>query len=250
MTKRLVTYARGSNAWPKVSCIMRCPNLRDHVRLKGMVEESGAEPHGSRVRLLFIRCPECRRHPITFAGEHSGTLELACERCGHQWTRPSRRTGQERRHRSAVPARERREVQRRGRLVDVPSRSVTEDEQRAHAWPSSSPEISGSSLEIRGSVSAEADLILHGHVRGSISMRHHELVIGRSGGVVGGLVARNVVVHGTVLGNITAAGGIRIETTARVKGDLASATLTIQDGAEFTGRIERAVAGMRVPNQE
>jgi cytoskeletal protein CcmA (bactofilin family) len=206
------------------------------------------EPEASGVPVLFIRCPECWRHPVMFTGERQGAVELSCTHCGHQWSRADRRTGGERRHASEVPARERREAQRRGRRFDVPPPSFVAGQQEAAAVGTRrTPGAPGWSIEIRGDVSANEDVTLEGHVRGRISVPGHTLVVGTAADVIAPLVATNVIVRGAVLGDITAAARITLESGARVKGNLISAALTIEDGAEFTGRVERASPVSRAP---
>ena len=213
------------------------------------MSETQARPQpGPSGPVLFLRCPTCFRHPVHILEARQGSLTLSCPHCGRQSTRADRRSGTDRRQTLTIPRQERRQHERRGRLEELPIAGIaaigntpvvmtaartsdtTED---AASWPV------GISLQIRGEVFAAADLTIEGHVRGSISVPDHALVVAASASVVANLAARDVVVRGAVLGHITAKRRITIEETARVRGDLTSAVLTIAEGADFTGRVER-----------
>ena len=64
------------------------------------------------------------------------------------------------------------------------------------------------------------------------------LIIQDTGTVKGSVKASNVVVEGFVEGNIVSANIIHITATGRVIGDLKCMTLTIDEGASFSGLCE------------
>jgi cytoskeletal protein CcmA (bactofilin family) len=169
-------------------------------------------------------------------GERGSDIALACEHCHHQWSRASRRVGRDRRQRAAATTRERRERDRRGQGEVVPLPAA---DAGAHGPSVATPAVAGHTLEIRGEVVVSDDYLLDGHVRGSVSVPAHTLTVTTAGDVVATLSARIVIVQGAVLGNITAAERITLERGSRVKGDLRSAALILEDGAEFTGRVIR-----------
>jgi len=78
----------------------------------------------------------------------------------------------------------------------------------------------GSSLEVKGKISGEEDLQIDGKVEGPVSLHGQRLTVGRTGVLNSEVIAREVVVYGKVIGNIT---------TARI---------SVEDGAYFKGRIE------------
>jgi cytoskeletal protein CcmA (bactofilin family) len=153
-------------------------------------------------------------------------MVLACDHCRHQWTRGDRRGGLERRHAQQTVPRERREAQRRTRL---PARTAATRRSGVPGW----------SIDIKGEVSAEDDLVLDGSVEGSISMPRHTLTVGVNAHVAAVVAAKNVIVLGSFTGSIIAAARIAIEASAHVTADLVSPALVVVDGAEFTGRVHR-----------
>ena len=89
----------------------------------------------------------------------------------------------------------------------------------------------GKSVIIKGELSAEEDLTIEGQVEGRIELDHSELTIGPNGRVTGDVLARAVIVMGTVSGNITATEKINLRETASVDGDLVTPSLGIAEGA-------------------
>ena len=96
----------------------------------------------------------------------------------------------------------------------------------------------GKSVIIKGELSAEEDLTIEGQVEGKIELDHSELTIGPNGRVTADVLARAVIVMGTVSGNITATEKINLRETASVDGDLVTPSLGIAEGASVRGQID------------
>ena len=110
-------------------------------------------------------------------------------------------------------------------------------------FPSSSPTgasttLLGRSAIMRGEISASEDLLIEGQFDGNINLQENCLTVGPKGQVKAEVRARQVVVHGTVHGNLTAREKIEIRKTGQVLGDLVAAGVAIEDGAYFKGSIE------------
>jgi len=71
-----------------------------------------------------------------------------------------------------------------------------------------------------------------------IQLEDRKLTIGASAKVTADLVAREVVVYGSVKGNLRARDRIEIKKDGSVIGDLTTARIMIEDGAYFKGSIE------------
>jgi cytoskeletal protein CcmA (bactofilin family) len=96
----------------------------------------------------------------------------------------------------------------------------------------------GSSLQIKGQITGTEDLQIDGIVEGSISLRGHELTVGSTAQLKSEIDAREVVVYGKVIGNLRARERVDVKKDGSVVGDIATARITIEDGAQFKGRIE------------
>ena len=96
----------------------------------------------------------------------------------------------------------------------------------------------GSSLQIKGQITGTEDLQIDGIVEGSISLRGHELTVGSTAQLKSEINAREVVVYGKVIGNVHARDRVDVKKDGSVVGDISTARISIEDGAQFKGRIE------------
>jgi len=106
------------------------------------------------------------------------------------------------------------------------------------AVPAGSTARLGASLHIKGEISGNEDLQVDGTVEGLIQLDDRKLTVGASAKVTADLVAREVVVYGSVKGNLRARDRIEIKKDGSVIGDLTTARIMIEDGAYFKGAIE------------
>jgi cytoskeletal protein CcmA (bactofilin family) len=101
--------------------------------------------------------------------------------------------------------------------------------------------VLGPTLRFKGELRADEDLVVQGHVEGSI---HHTqtLIIGVDGFVKGDTRARSITIEGTVEGDLYALESIAVRATAKVQGNLFAPRVSLADGASFNGRIDMASA--------
>lgn len=109
---------------------------------------------------------------------------------------------------------------------------------------SSSPIVSanqtilGRSVVLRGDLSGNEDVVIEGQFEGSLDVQDHSVTVGPQGQVKSEIHARQVTVHGSVNGKISARDKIEIFKTGNVVGDLITSGVVIEDGAYFKGSIE------------
>ncbi len=96
----------------------------------------------------------------------------------------------------------------------------------------------GKTLVMKAEISGSEDLFIDGEVAGSVELKDHNLTIGVNGKVDANVVARNIIVHGTLRGNVQASEKVEIRKTGSLLGDLTTAGVTIEDGAYFKGSID------------
>src|SRR6202166_600319 len=96
----------------------------------------------------------------------------------------------------------------------------------------------GASLHVKGEISGSEDLHVDGSVEGLIQLEERKLTVGASAKLTADVVAREVVVYGSVKGNLRARDRIEIKKDGSVVGDLTTARIMIEDGAYFKGSIE------------
>jgi cytoskeletal protein CcmA (bactofilin family) len=96
----------------------------------------------------------------------------------------------------------------------------------------------GKSVLIRGELSGSEDLYLDGEVEGSIDLADHSLTIGPHGRVRANVIAKDVVVHGKVDGNVSGTDRVELKRSAVLVGDISTQRIVIEDGAFFKGAID------------
>lgn len=100
------------------------------------------------------------------------------------------------------------------------------------------PQQAGASLRLKGEISSSEDLILHGRIEGKVSMPGHMLTIGPQAQVSAEIVARTLIVSGSVTGNVAASERFEIKSGGRMNGNLMSPNVVMSEGSEFTGGID------------
>jgi cytoskeletal protein CcmA (bactofilin family) len=103
-------------------------------------------------------------------------------------------------------------------------------------------------LRISGELTASEDLTVDGRVDGQITATDHHLVVGNEAAINARLIARVVIVGGTLEGSILATERVRLLATANVRGHITTPSLFLADGASFTGTVDpdRTEAAMHV----
>jgi cytoskeletal protein CcmA (bactofilin family) len=96
----------------------------------------------------------------------------------------------------------------------------------------------GTSVAIKGELSASEDLTLCGQMEGSIRLPDHTLTIGPNADIKAEIVAKAVVILGAVTGNLTASERVDIRATGSLIGDLASPRLAIAEGGSLRGKVQ------------
>jgi cytoskeletal protein CcmA (bactofilin family) len=100
------------------------------------------------------------------------------------------------------------------------------------------PAILGKSVIVKGQIYGREDLTIDGEVEGTVELQEHRLTIGPNGKVTATVKAREVVVLGTLQGNVETRDKIHIRKEARLVGDIKTARIEIEDGAYFKGNID------------
>ena len=96
----------------------------------------------------------------------------------------------------------------------------------------------GRSIRIRGEVSGDEDLLIQGHVDGTVNLKQHALTVGAEGEVKADVTARLITVEGRVEGDLTADDQLILRGSAQVDGDLTAPRVVLEDGARFRGGID------------
>lgn len=97
--------------------------------------------------------------------------------------------------------------------------------------------VIGSSIVIDGEISGEEQLVVHGTVKGRISVRD-SLVIENGGVVEATIESATITINGTVNGDISASERAELRPNCTVTGDIRAPRILIADGASFKGSVD------------
>jgi len=114
------------------------------------------------------------------------------------------------------------------------------------------PAILGKSVVVKGQIFGREDLTIDGECEGTVELQEHRLTIGPNGKVQASVKAREVVVVGSLHGNVETRDKIVIRKDAKLVGDIKTARIEIEDGAYFKGNIDivRAEVKSAVPKPQ
>ena len=98
----------------------------------------------------------------------------------------------------------------------------------------------GQGTHIDGKLTSEAGIRIEGEYHGEIEC-NGDVIIGECGIVKSAITARDVIVAGKVIGDITTKGRLTITASGQIHGNIVTGSLLIQDGGSFNGssRMER-----------
>lgn len=96
----------------------------------------------------------------------------------------------------------------------------------------------GRSVVIKGDVSGAESLYIDGRIEGTINFADSRVTIGRNAVIVANVTAKEVVVMGTVTGNIHCTDRLDIRSEGSLTGDVVTPRVCVEDGAVLKGSVE------------
>lgn len=98
-------------------------------------------------------------------------------------------------------------------------------------------------ITVRGEISGPEAIYVDGTIEGQISIPGERVTVGPNGLVSATsqtpcITAREIIVLGTVRGNMVATDRLEIRTNGSVMGDVSTARIKIEDGSYFQGAIQ------------
>ena len=111
------------------------------------------------------------------------------------------------------------------------------------------PAAIGKSVQIRGEVKGSEDLLVDGVVEGTITLSESRLTIGPNAKVKANVSARDVVIVGTLDGDIQATGRVELRAGANLVGDIHAARLSIEENAMFSGKVDLVQPGTQASSE-
>jgi cytoskeletal protein CcmA (bactofilin family) len=102
-------------------------------------------------------------------------------------------------------------------------------------------------IQIKGELSGRTDLFVDGRVEGTIRLSQSSVTVGPNGRVSADVEAREIVVRGTVKGNLLGRERVVLGSTGDVHGNVTTQRLAIEEGARLQGRVEMATPKQEAP---
>jgi cytoskeletal protein CcmA (bactofilin family) len=96
----------------------------------------------------------------------------------------------------------------------------------------------GSTIVIKGDITAQEDMVISGRLEGSITVTGHVLTVNEGAEILATVRAKAVLISGHVLGALSADERLELRQTAEVEGELEAPVLKVVDGAIFRGKAE------------
>src|ERR1700720_2129938 len=120
----------------------------------------------------------------------------------------------------------------------IPMSTVPNRPTESFDAPRAGNAVLGKSVLVKGQILSREDLTIDGEVEGTIEMQEHRLTVGPNGRVNASVKAREIVVLGTIHGNVETTDKIDIRKEAKLVGDIKTARIVIEDGGFFKGNID------------
>lgn len=96
----------------------------------------------------------------------------------------------------------------------------------------------GDTFVIRGELSGSQDVTIDSRVEGKIDLRNQVLRVGSQARIQADIQAANVIVAGSVVGDVVAQDRVEITPAGSVVGSIRSSRISIADGARLKGSVE------------
>jgi cytoskeletal protein CcmA (bactofilin family) len=89
-----------------------------------------------------------------------------------------------------------------------------------------------------GNLKAPAFVRIDGHITGDV-MVDEGLILGEKGSISGNVITKEMVIYGTVHGNLNVT-SLEIKATGKVSGEIRTQTLAVENGAIYNGSLSMA----------
>ncbi|TFH46679.1 MAG: polymer-forming cytoskeletal protein [Lysobacterales bacterium] len=124
--------------------------------------------------------------------------------------------------------------------TDAESKSGVEQNKNATSRPTSilrnrEPTPIGPSMHIIGHIRSDQDLIVHGHIEGTINLGEGLLTVSSGGQVVADVNARVINIEGRAEGKLQASEQIIVRCSGRVRGSIRAPRIALDFGCAFSG---------------
>lgn len=105
--------------------------------------------------------------------------------------------------------------------------------------PQSIETLIGHSTRIKGDMKYSGSMHVDGHIEGSLvaETETDTLMVSETGRIHGTIKAGNMVINGTIEGDITASGKIEVASQARITGNIYYTNIEMEAGSQVNGQL-------------
>ena len=89
-----------------------------------------------------------------------------------------------------------------------------------------------------GKIEGNSDVLICGKFEGSLNIPNNTVTVELSGVAQASLSAKNIIIHGTVIGNLYGSESVHIISSGVVDGDIKSSNVILEKSCKFNGSIE------------
>ena len=105
----------------------------------------------------------------------------------------------------------------------------------------------GDAFVISGELSGSQDVTIDSRVEGKISLPNQTLRVGPKARIQADIQAANIIIVGSVVGDVFAQDRVEIKPAGSVEGDIRSSRILIADGARLKGSVEMVKPAAEAP---
>lgn len=102
--------------------------------------------------------------------------------------------------------------------------------------------IIGRNTQFKGTISGAGNIRIDGSMEGEIDGEGN-VIVGEMGEVVANVKARNILISGTIRGNVQAVEKLEILNSGKLYGDVTASILSVSEGAMFKGNSNMESSG-------
>ena len=96
----------------------------------------------------------------------------------------------------------------------------------------------GSSITIKGELTGDEDLLIHGRVEGRVDLKKNNVTVGKSGRIKADIFGEIISVEGEVEGNLFGGEQVVVRQSGVVRGNITAPRVSLEDGSKFKGSID------------
>ena len=116
--------------------------------------------------------------------------------------------------------------------------TISPGAQSAQAVSTSVPPASvNQGIVIKGEITGRGDFFLDGDFEGKVCLADGAFTVGRNARVEAEIEAREIIIHGEVIGSLKARERVKILSTAKVTGNMDTRGIVIEDGAVLHSKV-------------